>query len=493
MQVSGSKPRLDWLDAAKAYGMFLVFYGHFAQRIDQRLDVDVAFLHVKAIYAFHMVLFVIISGYLARETFVSPRAYLSRAVASRLVPVVFFSVLMVPVHYVRLAPEPVDEVHTELNADWISNWQRYARPFAPPEDGVLHPSILAIVSQFSETSRGDLQTAAEGDSISTQAKEQIIAELDELLDRVDLHNLNDFADIGMPPMLDQLQQRGPPESLSPEDLRRYNMLLYRKARWPHWNQDTVWSLITDDRTWRGLNSLNVPTWFLIALFTIESIHFVVGRFLVAAPWRAALALPVFALAGWYLTLDIPLFSGDIWFAREAVLLYAFYLLGWLLRKLYVIEVSEGWRAWALFLLSSACLLQTFDLNPGAVDLIPIVLINLSRHGDPVWFAIGAVTGSLAVIGLARALPVPRFVSFAGRNSLTLLCLNGAFFAYFNQLIVSVGPEPTGHASVLLYAGVVSLASMAACVPFILLFRRYVPQLIGHPQDAGPWLPALVKR
>ena len=28
-----SKPRIDWLDAAKGYGIFLVFYGHFVESV----------------------------------------------------------------------------------------------------------------------------------------------------------------------------------------------------------------------------------------------------------------------------------------------------------------------------------------------------------------------------------------------------------------------------------------------------------------------------
>ncbi len=34
--------------------------------------------------------------------------------------------------------------------------------------------------------------------------------------------------------------------------------------------------------------------------------------------------------------------------------------------------------------------------------------------------------------------------------------------------------------------VMTVASMALCIPLILLFNRYVPQLVGKPKINGPW-------
>ena len=58
------RDRIDWVDAAKAWGMFLVFYGHFVERVAQT-DNPAAFMQQKLVYAFHMPLFILLSGLLA--------------------------------------------------------------------------------------------------------------------------------------------------------------------------------------------------------------------------------------------------------------------------------------------------------------------------------------------------------------------------------------------------------------------------------------------
>lgn len=75
--------RLDWVDAAKGVGIILVVAGHVWTRGDVR----------DAIYAFHMPLFFLLSGYLVRPV---PTVPLARAqVRTLLVPFLVFSTLLV--------------------------------------------------------------------------------------------------------------------------------------------------------------------------------------------------------------------------------------------------------------------------------------------------------------------------------------------------------------------------------------------------------------
>jgi len=48
--------RVGYLDQAKAWGMFLVYYGHFLEVL-LRADVSAAFSQWKMIYSFHMPFF----------------------------------------------------------------------------------------------------------------------------------------------------------------------------------------------------------------------------------------------------------------------------------------------------------------------------------------------------------------------------------------------------------------------------------------------------
>lgn len=62
-RASGS--RIQWADAAKAYGIFLAYYGHFVERACD-LGNPAALAQQKPVYAFHMPLFILISGFLAK-------------------------------------------------------------------------------------------------------------------------------------------------------------------------------------------------------------------------------------------------------------------------------------------------------------------------------------------------------------------------------------------------------------------------------------------
>lgn len=86
--------RVGYLDQAKAWGMFLVFYGHFLEAL-LRAGASAAFHQWKLIYSFHMPFFFFLTG-----TFWKPApqvgAVLKDRIRSRLVPVLFFGLLLVP-------------------------------------------------------------------------------------------------------------------------------------------------------------------------------------------------------------------------------------------------------------------------------------------------------------------------------------------------------------------------------------------------------------
>jgi acyltransferase len=80
--------RIVWIDVAKAYGMILVFYGHIVERFVWLGYVSAQF-QLKFIYAFHMPLFFILSGYILANKKNNFRFCL----ASRIVPYIFFNLL----------------------------------------------------------------------------------------------------------------------------------------------------------------------------------------------------------------------------------------------------------------------------------------------------------------------------------------------------------------------------------------------------------------
>ncbi len=88
-----AKPaRIVWIDIAKAYGIILVFYGYFAERLSD-LGYGEAFIQLKFIYSFHMPLFFMICGYLYKKTNYNFSDFLKYHLTSGIIPVIFFNLL----------------------------------------------------------------------------------------------------------------------------------------------------------------------------------------------------------------------------------------------------------------------------------------------------------------------------------------------------------------------------------------------------------------
>ncbi len=87
--------RLEAIDAARAIGLVLVYYGHFVEQV-MYLKNPAAGLQYKWIYSFHMILFFVLSGWVrgARPSFAPWKAFLGSTLATRIVPYLFFSLVM---------------------------------------------------------------------------------------------------------------------------------------------------------------------------------------------------------------------------------------------------------------------------------------------------------------------------------------------------------------------------------------------------------------
>ena len=109
----------------------------------------------------------------------------------------------------------------------------------------------------------------------------------------------------------------------------------------------------------------------------------------------------------------------------------------------------------------------------------------AQHGDALGFAFSALAGTLAVAGLAMLLPATRIAGWLGRNSLPLMGLNGVFFHFFNPKLADSVMLADDPLAVTGYALALSAVSLLACVPFVALMNRFVPQLIGKPRHPTP--------
>jgi acyltransferase len=367
----GAAARVEFVDAARLIGIFLVYYGHVVERFMHLGQVDAA-LQYKFIYAFHMPFFFLIAGMVGKDlsAALTPGAFLWSRVTSRIVPFLFFNLL------------------------------------------------LALVS---------------------------------LLHRPDF-----------PPF--------PLES------------------WVDYGNAAL-------ATFTWLPYLNVPTWFLMALVSVEIIHYVVFRYLRGSTARIAVAALLFYAIGYVLNREYAFFPfKNIWLWNEAITMYAFYLVGILLMRLGIAHWLALRRyALALAVLGIAIVYFSYDLNEGPFRLdYDAVVIVAAAHGHYLWFPLTALAGSLALLAAGQFIAGFGWVRYLGRNVMVIFCLNGLFYHHVNGPFADSfsGDWSLTAFGLTVAATLLSLACIAVTVPLVYLLNTWLPQLIGRPQVSGPLLPRL---
>lgn len=272
-----------------------------------------------------------------------------------------------------------------------------------------------------------------------------------------------------------------------------------------------WLPVGDSTTWRvyfeawlsaligGFPPFAVPMWFLGCLVSVEILHYVLGRFLDSS-MKLLIAAAALYLGGYYLNREIPFFMKhwNVWLVHEAVVVYAFYLLGvWLRRKGFLIGQARFGKAglWGFVGLGVLLTALTFDLNKSlfTLEAYDAVVIVLSSHGHIFWFPFTALAGIATLMLLAKSTERFGVVGWIGRNALIVFCLNSVFYHYANGPFTSwVAAEfPDTHLTVLLSGVFFTAVCLAMTVPVVLLLNKYLPQLTGNPKVDGPLLPKLI--
>ncbi len=95
MAAGAKSNRILVIDIARFYAIALVFFGHFVEEL-MLLENSAAASQYKFIYSFHMVLFIVIAGYVAKESHIEWHCgkFLRHRFYTRLLPFIFFTFLM---------------------------------------------------------------------------------------------------------------------------------------------------------------------------------------------------------------------------------------------------------------------------------------------------------------------------------------------------------------------------------------------------------------
>ncbi|MCX5895629.1 MAG: hypothetical protein NTZ51_07355, partial [Proteobacteria bacterium] len=174
-------------------------------------------------------------------------------------------------------------------------------------------------------------------------------------------------------------------------------------------------------------------------------------------------------------------QGNFWFMQEAMIAYAFYQIGLLLKNSRLLEqrISIFFQA-AILLFFLIILFLTYNLNlKGAV-----VRMASSSHGDPLWFLLTSLAGTVTVIFLSKLTPKLKAFLFLGENTLILMGLNGVFVHFINEyLALFIAPMIKGsYLLITLSCCAVTVLSMMICLPFVIFFERFMPSCVGKKRQ-----------
>ena len=251
----------------------------------------------------------------------------------------------------------------------------------------------------------------------------------------------------------------------------------------------------------GKTDLNAITWFLVCLFVVEVLAAVPGRYFRLGPWQLLVcALLAYCLGMLAIAHDraIAHYTGVVegfWYINEAVVALSFYLIGYALRGFILApERIPAIARVAILVVSGFVLLTTYDLNQGPFPnkVLKGVVMNISSHGNPFYFALTAYAGIftfLALMWFGRR--VFGWTEFVGRNSLIFLGLNGINLHFLDRWVVEHSGYLPGTAfEVVLFAGGYTLMSLLVFCFLAAGLRRWVPELVGYHWHERSLLPPM---
>lgn len=248
-------------------------------------------------------------------------------------------------------------------------------------------------------------------------------------------------------------------------------------------------------TLMGFPAFCIPLWFMALLISVEVFHALVAR-IIKHPAILGLTAVLLYIGGYYLN-DAYNFVANqqaFWFINEVPVVYLFYVAGILLKKseLLTREYPKKWAITAAL----ACLVlvvATYDMNTGPFRIIQAVVIVLSGHGNIVLFPLTAFIGSLFILFAAAASPAWTWLSYMGKNALSLFCLNGLFYHFVNPFAGKwfAHTFEVSQITVFSYSTIMTILSLMICLPITFFLTTYIPQLMGKPAQEGPLLAPLI--
>lgn len=243
----------------------------------------------------------------------------------------------------------------------------------------------------------------------------------------------------------------------------------------------------------GRPAFNPITWFLTCLFSVEIINYLLYPLLRRSRIALFMAMVLFYIMGWSLSYKADMINQyitipDFWFIKEALVAYSFYLFGNLIASFPIFrEKMNPYLNVLLLLLTATCVAATFNLNNGPFKMYPVVVFAFGGYGSFLLFPLTAIAGSICIISASRLMPSFNFMRFLGRNTITLMGLNGIFALFVNIFLINFSLKiffPGNHFSLFVQCASLVCIALLLCVPFVILLKKYLPFMIGYRKDKG---------
>lgn len=237
-------------------------------------------------------------------------------------------------------------------------------------------------------------------------------------------------------------------------------------------------------------------WFLFALFS--------GKLLFKLAYPAYRKAPLVTnislfIVGILSCQYLPKLTGlvgipdNFWYLRTAPLVAAFVMAGhyakslnWQPEKLAIapkLVLATGLAA--LMIVAALQNNGPFPQDPEAV------VLAYGQLGNPLWFLLGALTGSISLLLFADILKHVPGLPLLGRISMPMILFAGLFMV-FGNLYLLLALESTLPKAPLLVCSLAALASYMISILPAWLLHRVFPQLTGQPSKQDPLLPSFTR-
>ena len=211
-------------------------------------------------------------------------------------------------------------------------------------------------------------------------------------------------------------------------------------------------------------------WFLIALFNIKVICTLCSRLLSKYRIASSVIISVIALLLVCLLPKIQIFQ-----VSSAFVAMPFFLIGFMAKKLFAIQIKGNWDIWVILLL----LLYVVFISPmnGDVD----ICTSATGYSLYMYFINGLLGTTFVLLLMRRLSPkVPDLIHYIGQNTLIVLGTHSFPLTFFKIVLTLCGMGFLIQAE--WFSPILMVFVVLLTLPFCWFINKYIPFVVGKKRN-----------